>query len=788
MSALGRVVRAGMARRRLQTMVLALTTTMAVTAAMLAAGLLVAASAPFDTAFASQRGAHLTAQFTGISAAQVDATARLTEVTSSAGPFPVLTLRPEVATSAGGAVPTGRQLDPLTFIGRSDSQGPVDDLRLTAGRWATGPDEVVLGGNAPLDVGDTMTVPNLPGHPTLTVVGLAASITGSADAWVTPATLTALTAPGTQPVFQMLYRFYSAATDAQINADRAALAAAVPSGAFTSAASYLKTEVAADRLSATFVPFVTAFGVLGLVMSVLTIGIVVGGAVSAATRRIGILKAVGFTPAQVVRGYLGQALVPSAVGTLLGAVLGNLLAVPVMSDVGAAFAVGAPIIAPWLDVLVPLAALVVVAAAAAGPALRAGKLRTVAALTVGRTPRPGRGQWIRGVLGGLALPRPISLGLATPFARPGRSAIMLAALLLGTVGVTFGAGLVLSLNAVANGLGRQAPGEVVVQLFGPTAPPAPGAADAPTKPATAGDVARVIGAQPGTRRYLSTGRARVAVADRSGSTDVIAYQGDDTSWAAPQLVAGTWFSRPGQVVVPGEFLAETGAHIGDTITLTNNGLSTEVTIVGEVFAMKDTILTDSRSLSGVDAYVLPPSVRFGIDLRPGTDLNAYLSALDTALAPYNLTAQPNKGGLNPTDVGIEALAGVLTAMLLAVAGFCVLNTVALDVRERVRDFGIYQALGMSPRQTKAMVVTSVLGIGVLAGLIGVPLGIALHHKVVPAMGAAANTAVPTADLAVYQPGILIPLLLGGAILAAAGALAPATWATRMGTATALRTE
>ncbi len=785
MSALTRVVRAGMARRRLQTMVLALTTTMAVTAAMLAAGLLVAASAPFDTAFAAERGAQLTAQFTGISAAQVDATARLSEVTASAGPFPVLMLRPVVETSAGDGPPTGNQLDPMTFVGRAQPQGPVDDLRLTEGRWATGPGEVVLGGNAPLGVGDTMTVPNLPSRPRLTVVGVAASITGSADAWVTPDALAAL---GARPSFQMLYRFRSASTDAQINADRAAIAAAVPSGALTSAASYLKVKVAADRLSATFVPFVTAFGVLGLVMSVLTIGIVVGGAVSAATRRIGILKAVGFAPSQVVRGYLGQALVPGTVGTLLGAVLGNLLAIPVMSDVGAAFGVGAPIIAPWLDVLVPVAALVVVAAAAAGPALRAGRLRTVAALTVGRTPSAGRGRWVRGVLGGLALPRSVSLGLATPFARPGRSAIMLAALLLGTVGVTFGAGLVLSLNAVANSLGRQAPGQVVVQLFGPTAPPAPGGASTPTKPATVADVATVIAAQPGTRRYLSTGLTRVAVAGQSGSTDVIAYQGDDTSWAALPLVAGTWFDRPGQVVVPGEFLADTGTHVGAEITLTNNGLTAKVTIVGEVFAVNDTILTDSRSLSGVDAHVLPPSVQFGIDLRPGTDLDAYLDALDTALAPYNVTAQANTGGLNPTDVGIEALAGVLTVMLLAVAGFCVLNTVALDVRERVRDFGIYQALGMSPRQTKVMVVTSVLGIGVLAGLIGVPLGIALHDQVVPAMGAAADTAVPAADLAVYQPAVLIPLLFGGAILAAAGALAPATWATRMRTATALRTE
>ncbi|HEY3610488.1 MAG TPA: FtsX-like permease family protein [Pseudonocardiaceae bacterium] len=788
MSALSRVIRAGVARRRWQTVVLVLTTTMAVTAAVLAAGLLVAAQAPFATAFAHQRGAQLTARFdaTTVSGDQAGATAHLPVVTDAAGPFPVLTLRPRVG-SAGAGLPAGDQLAPMTFVGRAERQGPVDDLRLTAGRWATGRDEVVLPAqNAPLDVGDTMAFPDLPGTPTLTVVGRAASITGSADAWVSPATLATLTGPGIRPAFQMLYRFHAAATTAEMNTDRAAINAAVPPGGLTAAASYLTTEQAADRNAATFVPFVTAFGVLALVMSVLTIGIVVGGAVSSATRRIGILKSVGFTPGQVVRAFVGQAMAPATAGTLLGTVLGNLLAIPVMGDVGTAFGTGTPMIDPWIDAAVPVLALTVVACAALAPALRAGRLRTVEAIAVGRTPRAGRGRQVRRLLGALPLPRTVSLGLAGPFARPGRSATMLAAVLLGTIGVTFGLGLVLSLNNIQDGLNRRSPGAVVVQLFGPPPPPAPGGTST-TKPATSTDLADVIAAQPGTRRYVTTGQTRVAVAGRAGQTDVIVYQGD-TSWAGYQMIAGSWFDRPGQAVVPAAFLADTGTHLGDTITLTNNGNSARVTIVGEVFATHELILTDLRSLAGLNAEVLPESVEYDIDLRPGVDTSTYLDALDTALAPYGLTGQANSGKLSATALAIDALATLLTAMLVAVAGFGVLNTVALDIRERVRDFGIYQALGMSPRQTIAMVLTSVTGVGLLAGAIGAPLGMLLHDLVLPAMGRAAGTAIPQVDLAVYRPVVLIPLVLGGAVLAIIGALAPATWATRMRTATALRTE
>ncbi|MFD8000876.1 hypothetical protein [Streptomyces mirabilis] len=87
-----------------------------------------------------------------------------------------------------------------------------------------------------------------------------------------------------------------------------------------------------------------------------------------------------------------------------------------------------------------------------------------------------------------------------------------------------------------------------------------------------------------------------------------------------------------------------------------------------------------------------------------------------------------------------------------------------------------------------MVLTSVAGIGLVAGVIGVPIGIVIHVLVLPAMGDAAGTTIPAEDLAVYHLPVLIPLLLGGLVMATAGALLPVGWAARTRTATALRTE
>jgi putative ABC transport system permease protein len=87
-----------------------------------------------------------------------------------------------------------------------------------------------------------------------------------------------------------------------------------------------------------------------------------------------------------------------------------------------------------------------------------------------------------------------------------------------------------------------------------------------------------------------------------------------------------------------------------------------------------------------------------------------------------------------------------------------------------------------------MVLTSVAGIGLIAGLAGVPLGVIAHHHVVPLMGNAVGTAIPSADIAVYHLLELIALTLGGLIIALAGTALPAGWAVKTRTQNALRTE
>jgi putative ABC transport system permease protein len=275
----------------------------------------------------------------------------------------------------------------------------------------------------------------------------------------------------------------------------------------------------------------------------------------------------------------------------------------------------------------------------------------------------------------------------------------------------------------------------------------------------------------------------------SGATTVVGYQGDE-SWATYPVISGRWLKGPGEAVVNTRFLQAAGIGVGDSITLTGGGHTTSVRIVGEVFNTHEEGMEVLTGLSTLTRAGFDVSVgEFQVDLRPGTGVGGYLKALNTALEPTGAEAFANDGGGNSTTIAMmDALIASLTLMLVTVAGLGVLNTVVLDTRERVHDLGVFKALGMAPRQTVAMVLTSVAGTGLVAGVIGVPAGVAVHRWIVPAMGHSIGTNMPPEVLAVYHLPVLVLLGLGGLVIAVAGALLPAGWAARTRTATALRTE
>ena len=789
-----RAVSGGVTRRKVQTVVIFIVLLVSTASATLGLGLLLDSNGPFEHAFAAQRGAELTASIdpAKATAGQLTATRRLPQVTAAAGPFAEARFAPRISAHGGITCPL------VTVAGRASPGGPVDDLTLDAGRWAQRPGEIVLSRDFPCPgaaaqlIGTQITVTSVPGHPVLTVVGVAKSITDTADAWVLPAQIAALRLPHAPAAAQMLYRFHHSDSQPQLSADVTALTRALPAGTITGTSSWLTVKSQESGSIAIIVPFVIAFGVIGLAMSMLIVGNVVSGAVVAGYRRIGVLKGIGFTPAQVVAAYVAQAGLPSLAGTLAGLVVGNVLSVPLLSQTATIYRVGKLLVPPSVDVGVPLLMCALVGLAALLPALRAGRLSAVQAIATGRAPRTGRGYAAHRLLGRLPLPRPATIGLAAPFARPARTTVTVAAIMFGATAVIFAAGLNATLTKADSGTSHAAAEQELVipaMHYGThlKAGKVPGFGG--RRPLAAGHyrtVGAALRAQHGTLRWVAEAMPMVGVAGLTDPVPTEAFRGN-AAWTGYDIISGRWYRAPGEVVVNTAFLTQTGKSVGDTVTLTIGGRQAAARIVGQVFDPigrgQPAMLTSWQTLGGASAGLTVQ--QYDVGLQPGTDPYAYAHALNHALFPnFYATATTN----DPFYLTLAALIGTLTLLIALAAGLGVLNTVVLGTRDRLHDLGVFKAVGMTPRQTIAMVICWIAVAGLAAGVIAAPVSVILHSSVVRAMARAGGSGLPASYINVFTTAELALLALAGLVIAVAGALLPAAWAAGARTASALRAE
>jgi len=829
---------AGASRRLVASAVVAGVLVASSAAALIGLALLATASEGFYATCAVTHCADLavTINASKVTAAQLARTRRLPGVTQTAGPYPQTTITLATGGAAGrparhgaasaqpagpapasgqpaghGTAPgrplghnTGGGLAPLqlTVVGRASPDGPLDRIvanpsimdALTHGhsRWPARPGEISLAltDEIRLPLGSKITVTSAPGKPKLTIAGYADPGSVSyGDAWVSPSEIPALRASGTPAQEQMLFTFTSAATAAQINADLAEIKHALPTGAVASSQSWLPALQLNSQQNVN-TPFVIAFAVIALVLAVLITANVVSAAVIASYRRIGVLKSIGFTPAQVTAAYLAQIGIPALAGAIAGTALGNWQVLPV---IGLFPIDGEHVSVPaWINITVPLGMLALTGLAATVPAVRAGRLSAVAAITAGQAPRAGRGYAPHRLAGRLALPRPLTIGLAAPFSRPARSAVTLAALTFGLAGVVLAASLNASIHKI-NHSTVQGLGQVQATWRG-------GHLYMLTHSQNAKILAALRG-QPGTLRYVAETDPRpapriphaprlassltVGVAGRPGLPVMVhAYDGD-SSWLGWNMITGRWYHGPHAVDATPAFLAATGRAVGNSITLTVNGKPVTVRIAGEVFipSSMPVLFTSWQALGGAAGLA---ASHYDIALKPGTSTGSYISALTRALGPGYLAYSPAGPSIAAEiDTSFFHLLALLVA---ALAGLGVLNSVLMATRERVHDLGVFKAVGMTPRQTLAMVICWIAAPTIAAAAIALPAGLITQDFLVRDLAASVGMVLPASFVHVLGAADLALLALAGLGIAAAGALGPATWAARSKTTTALRAE
>jgi putative ABC transport system permease protein len=522
---------------------------------------------------------------------------------------------------------------------------------------------------------------------------------------------------------------------------------------------------------------------------------VVAAAVLASYRRIGVLKSIGFTPAQVTAAYLAQIGLPALAGAIAGTALGDWRVLPLINGGNSLFHLNVTV-PLWINICVPLGMLALTGLAAAGPALRAGRLSAVQAITAGQAPPAGHGYGAHRLLGKLALPRPVTAGLAAPLARPARSAVTLAAITFGLTAVVLATGLGTSLARLGQG------GDLWQHAVTISAGP-PGAQQVFT-PSQQQAVAGALAHQPGTASYAAMATTPLGdVASHSWTASVpgVGQQVPITAFrgAAARLgwdiTSGHWYTGPGQFVINTASPGTAGLTPGQAIHITVGGAAVTATITGTVYDPGvGTVLTSWATLHGAAGLTVNQYI---VALKPGVKPPAYAAALGKILGhdydAENVT--PGQSGSIGLYGDIDtSLIQLLTVLVAVLAGLGVLNATLMLTRERVHDLGVYKAVGMTPRQTVTMVTCWAIAPAIVAAVIALPAGMILHDTVIHALASDQSvlprvfSTVPGNVLHVYTAGGLTLLALAGLALAVIGALGPATWAAVSMTSTALHAE
>jgi putative ABC transport system permease protein len=200
---------------------------------------------------------------------------------------------------------------------------------------------------------------------------------------------------------------------------------------------------------------------------------------------------------------------------------------------------------------------------------------------------------------------------------------------------------------------------------------------------------------------------------------------------------------------------------------------------------------DSRLSRALVRSVLPITVGLGLRDLLGRGGRAFLLGAAIAVTgavvvsalslDATLDAQPASVVSDFPDE-LLILIYTLDAVLLLITATTLVAVVLLSVRERIRDYGVLKAIGLTPGQIVSAVVGSHVAVGVLASLVAIPLGIGLYLALFAIAGDTSENAV----IAPWWSLALIPIVTAVVVVAATGL--PAWLATRIHAADALRYE
>jgi len=249
----------------------------------------------------------------------------------------------------------------------------------------------------------------------------------------------------------------------------------------------------------------------------------------------------------------------------------------------------------------------------------------------------------------------------------------------------------------------------------------------------------------------------------------------ETLLGSPTIAANPWHVLVASCVVLPVLLA--GA-------LTSTRRSTRFTVL-EAIRAGSSFPPNSRLARAVARSAMPLTIGLGLKDLLARGRRALLLAAAIALTgavvvtavslDATLDAQPASEASDFPDELLLLIYTLDTALLLITATTLVAVTL-LSVRERIRDYGVLKAIGVTPSQIVSTVISAHAALAVLASLLAIPLGIGLYLVLYQIAGDTTEDAV----IAPWWSLALIPI--GTVLVVVAATSLPARLAPRVRTA------
>jgi putative ABC transport system permease protein len=717
---------------------LVLATAGIVASLLLATALFGYATNPWQRVFTQSHGAHVWLH-TDRSAdtgklAELDGVASVTDTyptasttVSSRGSRASVELRatPERPSIGRPPIASGHWLDPAT------PNGVVLESRLARALLA--------------EPGDTLTVPGTARE--LNVVGIADSAEPRYRPGEQPGLVWALPAAVPDPGGQVTGLRLTDPGDTSYVVQRAVTV--LGTGAIDEVSTWQQARAEAQGDNRLLGQVLGLFGLGALVAAGLAVHGAIGTRIRGHLRDLSVLKAIGFTPGQVVRIFLLQHLAYALLGALAAAGLAEVLGSRIPGRLGDAVGVWQGLPGHTVALLVvPAGAVLFIGATTGLAAWRAGRVPPVP------VPRPaatsgGRLSGLARRALGVRIPPALVLGWHKAFTRRPLATVARLTLPLLLIVVAMSAwttidrfhsepeqiGLPTSLSVRADA-GRS---EEQVRTLLERDP-------------------EVAAAYPGVE----------TAALGPSQTATIALRGIGTHRAPyPHTLAEGRPARGADEAVAGQGLLDLlDARVGDWVRMTVGDQPLILHIVGRSIEPENAGRVISTSLDTLRAN--DPGLRptlYELRLDPGADPREVADRIATAGRGHldvHTVANP-ADGLSP----LRAVVAGLIAVLALIGLIELLTAIGGTVRESERDLLALKAIGLSPRQITAITVTATGLTALAAVLAAAALGLPLAHWLIDAQGRSSGIGAGIAQ----GPSAILMVPLGAAAVLCAAALA-----------------